>query len=43
MFESDALFELAAEPADAVGFAELAALPLAELMAADWADALEAG
>lgn len=40
MFESDALFELAEEPADAVGFAELAALPLAELMAADWADAL---
>ncbi|MDR6417300.1 uracil-DNA glycosylase [Pseudarthrobacter sulfonivorans] len=41
MFESDALFELEEEPADAVGFAELAALPLTELMAADWADALE--
>ncbi|MEO8283615.1 MAG: uracil-DNA glycosylase, partial [Pseudarthrobacter sp.] len=40
MFESDALFELAEEPADAVGFAELAAMPLRELMAADWADAL---
>ena len=26
-----------------MGFAELAALPLAELMAADWADALAAG
>ena len=42
MFEPDALFELEEEPADAVGFAELAALPLTELMAADWADALEA-
>ncbi|MET3720884.1 MULTISPECIES: uracil-DNA glycosylase [unclassified Arthrobacter] len=41
MFESDALFEFAAEPADAVGFADLAALPLAALMAADWAVALE--
>ncbi|GAA1766568.1 uracil-DNA glycosylase [Pseudarthrobacter sulfonivorans] len=40
MFDSDALFELAADPADAVGFAELAAMPLRELMAADWADAL---
>jgi uracil-DNA glycosylase len=34
------LFELAGEPADAVGFAGMAALPLPELMAADWADAL---
>jgi uracil-DNA glycosylase len=42
VFESDALFELAEEPADAVGFAELAAMPLRELMAADWADALGA-
>ncbi|WP_255770371.1 uracil-DNA glycosylase [Pseudarthrobacter sulfonivorans] len=41
MFEPDALFELAADPADAVGFAELARLPLAELMAPDWAEALE--
>jgi uracil-DNA glycosylase len=41
VFESDALFELAEEPADAVGFAELAAMPLRELMAADWAEALE--
>lgn len=40
MFESDALFELAEEPADAVGFAELAAMPLRELMVADWAAAL---
>ncbi|HET7138762.1 MAG TPA: uracil-DNA glycosylase [Arthrobacter sp.] len=40
MFDSDALFELAADPAEAVGFAEMAALPLDELMAADWADAL---
>jgi uracil-DNA glycosylase len=40
VFESDALFELAEEPADAVGFAEMAAMPLRELMAADWADAL---
>ncbi|VXC43178.1 Uracil-DNA glycosylase [Arthrobacter sp. 9AX] len=40
MFESDALFELAQETADAVGFAELARLPLDELMAPDWAAAL---
>ncbi|GAC1381275.1 MAG: uracil-DNA glycosylase [Pseudarthrobacter sp.] len=40
MFESDALFELPQEPADAAGFAELAAMPLRQLMAADWADAL---
>ncbi|WP_320537537.1 uracil-DNA glycosylase [Pseudarthrobacter sp. IC2-21] len=40
MFEPDALFELAAEPADAVGFAELAAMPLGELMTPDWAAAL---
>ncbi|WP_332759620.1 uracil-DNA glycosylase [Pseudarthrobacter sp.] len=40
MFESDALFELTADPAEAVGFAEMAALPLSELMAADWAEAL---
>jgi uracil-DNA glycosylase len=42
VFDSDALFELEVEPADAGGFAELAVLPLAELMAADWAEALEA-
>ncbi len=40
VFESDALFELAEEPADAVGFAEMAVLPLSDLMAADWAEAL---
>ncbi|MET3172672.1 uracil-DNA glycosylase [Arthrobacter sp. UYCu721] len=40
MFDSDALFELAADAAEAVGFAEMAALPLSELMAADWAEAL---
>lgn len=40
MFDSDALFELAADPAEALGFAEMAALPLNELMAADWAEAL---
>ena len=40
VFESDALFELAQEPADTPGFAELARLPLAELMAPDWAEAL---
>jgi uracil-DNA glycosylase len=40
VFDSDALFELAADPAEAVGFAEMSALPLNELMAADWADAL---
>jgi uracil-DNA glycosylase len=40
VFESDALFELAQEPAGAPGFAELARLPLDELMAPDWAEAL---
>ncbi len=40
VFDSDALFELAADPAEAVGFAEMATLPLNELMAADWAEAL---
>jgi uracil-DNA glycosylase len=40
VFDSDALFELTANPAEAVGFAEMAALPLSELMAADWAEAL---
>lgn len=40
MFESDALFELAQQPADALGFAALALLPLDELMAPDWAAAL---
>jgi uracil-DNA glycosylase len=39
VFDSEALFEL--EPAaDAVGFAEMARTPLAELVAADWAAAL---
>jgi uracil-DNA glycosylase len=40
VFESDALFELAQDPARSQGFAELAQLPLKELMAPDWADAL---
>jgi uracil-DNA glycosylase len=40
VFDSDALFELEPDPADAPGFAEMAALPLPELMAADWAEAL---
>ncbi|MDP9889716.1 uracil-DNA glycosylase [Pseudarthrobacter enclensis] len=40
MFESDALFELQQSPADDVSFADLARLPLAGLMAPDWADAL---
>ncbi|WP_258804936.1 uracil-DNA glycosylase [Pseudarthrobacter sp. NS4] len=40
MFESDALFELEQEPAGAIGFAELARRPLADLVAPDWADAL---
>ena len=40
MFESDALFELEAE-SDAVSFEELVGMPLHELMAADWAVALE--
>jgi uracil-DNA glycosylase len=40
VFESDALFDLAQEPADGAGFAELAQLPLEELMAPDWAAAL---
>lgn len=41
MVESDALFELQQDPADAAGFADLAQLPLAELMAPDWAAALQ--
>jgi uracil-DNA glycosylase len=40
MFESDALFELEQEPAGSTGFAGQAQLPLAELMAPDWAAAL---
>lgn len=42
MFESDALFELEQEQdhAGSVGFAEMAQLPLEELMAPDWAAAL---
>lgn len=40
VFESDALFELAQDPPRGQGFAELAQLPLKELMAPDWADAL---
>ena len=38
--DSDALFELEPGPAEAVGFAELASLPLNELVAPDWAEAL---
>lgn len=40
MFESDALFELQQDPAESISFADLAELPLAELMAPDWAAAL---
>ena len=42
LFDSEPLFELEPEPAEAVGFAEMAALPLDDLMAADWAAALAA-
>ena len=38
--DSDALFELEAPAAEAVGFAELADLPLNELVAPGWAEAL---
>ncbi len=41
MFDSDALFELAAPPAaEILGFEEMAGLPLSGLMAPDWAEAL---
>ena len=40
MFESDALFDLQQDPADTTRFSDLAELPLAELMAPDWAAAL---
>ena len=40
MFESDALFDLQQDPADTTRFSDLARLPLAELMAPDWAAAL---
>ncbi|MDR7160713.1 uracil-DNA glycosylase [Arthrobacter sp. BE255] len=40
MFESEPLFELEPEAAEAVGFAELAMLPLDDLMADDWAAAM---
>jgi uracil-DNA glycosylase len=40
MFDSDALFELEPQTPVTAGFAELARLPLAELVAPDWADAL---
>ena len=40
MFESEPLFELEPEAAEAVGFAELAMLPLGDLMAGDWAAAM---
>lgn len=42
MFDSDALFELPAQQAETAGFAEMAVLPLRELMAEDWAEALDA-
>ncbi|NUT71216.1 uracil-DNA glycosylase [Pseudarthrobacter sp. C4D7] len=41
MVESDALFELQQDPADTATFAGLARLPLPELMAPDWAAALQ--
>jgi uracil-DNA glycosylase len=40
VFESDALFELETDPADALDFAKMAELPLRGLMAEDWAAAL---
>jgi uracil-DNA glycosylase len=40
VFDSEPLFELEPEAAEAVGFAEMAALPLDGLMADDWAAAL---
>ena len=40
MFDSEPLFELEPAAAEAVGFAGMAALPLGELMADDWAAAL---
>ena len=40
MFDSEPLFELEPEAAEAVGFADMAMLPLADLMAGDWAAAL---
>ena len=38
--DSDALFELELEAADCLSFADLARLPLGELVAPDWAEAL---
>jgi uracil-DNA glycosylase len=38
--DSDALFQLEPGPAEAVGFAKMASLPLTELVAPDWALAL---
>ena len=40
MFDSDALFELQQDVPDAMAFADLAKMPLAGLMAPDWAAAL---
>jgi uracil-DNA glycosylase len=40
VFDSEPLFELEQVPVETVGFAEMALLPLGELMAADWAKAL---
>lgn len=40
MFDSEPLFELEPEAAESVGFAEMAMLPLGDLMAGDWAAAL---
>ena len=40
VFDSEPLFELEQVPVETVGFAEMALLPLGELMAADWAEAL---
>ncbi len=40
VFDPDALFELEPPPGDAAGFAEMARMPLADLVAPDWVAAL---
>ncbi|QYF91230.1 uracil-DNA glycosylase [Arthrobacter sp. PAMC25284] len=40
VFDPDALFELEPPQGDAVGFAEMSRLPLADLVAPDWVEAL---
>jgi uracil-DNA glycosylase len=42
VFDSDALFDLDVEAPDTLSFERMATLPLEELMAADWAEALRA-